>query len=317
MVLYSCLTRRPGLRPPRRSLIRGFSLLEVVLVLFVLGLLAAALAPSVRDLLATGRRNAEVKSLDQLADTITASFQSTDLTNLNLAALPGTIGATDVATNFSTATNTGYVMTNAADWFAKVARSRGITPQVGVAPSPAAQPELCRIACNGIGNPRYLFAAPSEPGRQRFLIVSLVAPSGGLVLPPYEANTAWFDAIWSNDWENRSGGLPAYWSGRISAVQASAWTTGGGGTTQVYQLCVRRITLPKYQFTVNNNHATDSAWLSFNHTAPAFTAPANSGASTTPEILGGRLIILNRGPSWPGVEALRFHLSGNDAVTLQ
>ena len=73
MIVNSCLTRRPGLRSPRRSLIRGFSLLEVVLVLFVLGLLAAALAPSVRDLLATGRRNSEVKSLDQLADTSDAT----------------------------------------------------------------------------------------------------------------------------------------------------------------------------------------------------------------------------------------------------
>ena len=80
---------------------------------------------------------------------------------------------------------------------------------------------------------------------------------------------------------------------------------------------VRRITLPKFTITVNNNHPTETAWLSFNNTAQAFTAPANSGANVTPEILGGRLLTLNRGPSWPGVEALRLHVWANDAVTLQ
>jgi len=48
-----------------------------------------------------------------------------------------------------------------------------------------------------------------------------------------------------------------------------------------------------------------------------FTAPANSGATSTPEILGGRLITINRGPAWPGVEALRFHLRENATVTVQ
>ncbi len=317
MVLYSYLNARRALRGNLRRVIRGFSLLEVVLVLFVLGLLAASLAPSVQDVITRGRRDAEVRSLDELAGTVSASFQSTDLTNLNLAAMPGTIGSGDVPTVFSTSTSALYATTAATDWFAKVARLRGVTPQVGTPPSAAAQPELARIAFNATGNPRLLIAAPAEAGQQRFLLVSLTAPASQLALPGYEANTAWFDSIWNHDWENRSGGLPAHWSGRLTPAQAAAWSSGGGGTTQIFRLVVKRITLPKFRFTVNNNHATETAWLSFNNTSQAFTAPANSGANVSPEILGGRLITLNRGTSWPGAEALRFHISANDAVTLQ
>lgn len=300
----------------RRSL-RGFSLLEIVLVLFVLGVLAAALTPSVQDVIIRSRREAEARTLDELASTIVASFQATDLTNLNLAAMPGTIGATDSPTTFSASTNAAYSNTATTDWFAKVARQRGITPQVGSAPTPTVQPELARIAFNSVGNARYLFAAPDETGRQRFLLVSLTAPAAQLVLPAYENNTAWFDAIWNHDWENRSAGLPAYWTSRLTAAQAAAWTSGSGGLTQVYRLCVKRITCAKFRFTVNNNHPSEAAWLSFNNTAPALTAPANSGANVSPEILAGRLVTLNRGATWPGVEVLRFHLQANDAATLQ
>ena len=307
--MNDALARRSG---------RGFSLLEVVLVLFILGILAAVLAPSVQEVVLRSRSEAETRTLDEIASTITASFQSTDLTNLNVAALPGTIGAADSPTTFSTSTTPTYALPATTDWFVKVARLRGATPQVGAPPLPtAAQPELARIAFNRIGNPRLLVAAPNETGRQRFLLVSLTAPASQLTLPAYEASPEWFDALWNHDWENRSGGLPLYWSGRLTPAQASAWKQGSGGLTQIHRLVVRRIALPKFQFTVNNNHATETAWLSFNHTTPAFTAPASSGANVSPEILGGRLITLNRGTSWPGVEALRFHLQANDAATLQ
>jgi prepilin-type N-terminal cleavage/methylation domain-containing protein len=75
MVLYPFLYRNRLLRDHWRKVIRGFSLLEVVLVLFVLGLLAAALAPSVRDVVERGRRDAEAKTLDELTANITASFE--------------------------------------------------------------------------------------------------------------------------------------------------------------------------------------------------------------------------------------------------
>lgn len=317
MILHAYPHRHRLLRAHYRRVLRGFSLLEIVLVLFVLGILAAAMTPAVRDLVEKGRREAELRTLDELANTITASFENTDLTNLNLAALPGTIGAADTATTFSNATGAGYATTLITDWFVKVARARGITPQIGVAPSPTAQPALAQIAYNPTGNPRFLFAGPNEAGRQRFLLVSLTARSEQLALPAYEATAAWFDALWNSDWESRSAPAPAYWSGKLTPAQLAAWTQGGSGLTQVYRLCVRRIVLPKFTVTVNNNHATDSAYVSFNNIPTAFTAPANSGANVTPEILGGRLITINRGTSPPGVEALRFRLRENPTITVQ
>jgi len=317
------MTLYPYILPMRRlgvsfaRLVRGFSLLEMVLVLFVLGIMAAALAPSVRDVVEKARRDAEAKSLEELVSTITASFESSDLTNLNLAALPGMIGSGDTATVFSTSTSAGYANTASADWFAKLARSRGLTPQIGVAPSATVQPELARIAFNALGNPRLLIAAPAESGRQRFLLVSLMARNDQLVLPAYEANAAWFDALWNNNWDSKTASPPTYWSGRLTPAQLVAWSAGSGGQTQVNRLCVRRIVLPKFRVSVNNNHPTEQAFVSFNNTSPAFTAPANSGASVTPEILGGRLILINRGATWPGVEALRFNLHENPTVTLQ
>lgn len=296
---------------------RGFSLLEIVLVLFVLGLMAAALTPSLRELIERGRAEAEARTLDGLAATIGTTFDATDLTNDNIAALPGTIGTGDTATRFSTSTAVTSATTAAEDWFAKVARARGLTPQLGAAPTADVQPALAQIAFNAAGNPRLLFAGPAEAGRQRFLLVSLTARSDQLTLPAYEAAAAWFDALWHHDWESRTALPPAYWSGRLTPAQLAAWSQGGSGLTQVYRLCVRRIVLPKFTVTVNNNHPVDSAYVSFNNTSPAFTAPPASGANTTSEILGGRLITIHRGTSLPGVEALRFRLRENATITVQ
>ncbi len=279
------------------------------------GIAGHVLAPSVRDIVERGRRETEGRVLEELAGTIAASFEHTDLGGLNVAALPGTIGAADTPTVFSTSTGGSHLATQNPVWFVKVARLRGLTPQIGTAP--AAQPELARIAFNPLGNPRFLFAAPDEPGRQRFLLVSLVARSEQLALPAYENTAAWFDAIWNHDWESRTAALPALWQSRLGAPQIAAWQQGSGGLTQVHRFAVRRIVLPKYRVTVNSNHPTEQAFVSFNNTPNAFTAAANSGAASTPEILGGRLITINRGTAWPGVEALRFHLRENATVTVQ
>jgi type II secretory pathway pseudopilin PulG len=317
MVLYSYLYRNDALQRHGRCALRAFSLLEIVLVLFIIGLMAAAVAPSLREVVERGRRDAEAKSLDEIAAAITGTFDATDLTNENIASLAGVIGPGDTATRFSSSTSATSATTAAADWFAKVAKARGLTPQIGIPPTTAAQPALAQLAYNSLGNPRLLFAGPSEAGRQRFLLVSLAARSDQLVLPPFEASAAWFDALWNSDWESRTAQPPSYWNGRMTAAQMAAWTQGDGGLTQVHRLCVRRIVLPKFTVTVNNNHATDSAYVSFNNVTPAFTAPANSGANSTPEILGGRLITINRGTSLPGVEALRFRLRENATITVQ
>lgn len=304
-------------RQHMRKCVRAFSLLELVLVLFVLGVLAASLAPSLRQIIVGHQLTAEARTLDALTEIIKNSFDATDLTNLNLAALPGTIGSGETATAFSTSTRLPYTTTATNDWFAKVARLQGLTPQIGHPPTAGHQPELARIAFNAFGNPRLLFAGPNESGRQRFLLISLAARTDQLVLPAYDTGSAWFDAIWDHDWESHTAGLPPGWAAQLTSDEIAAWLTGDAGLTRAHRLGVRRIILPKFTVTVNNNHPTDQAFVSFNQLSPAFTASANSGANVTPEILGGRLITLNRGPAWPGVEALRFHLRENATVTLQ
>ena len=316
MEFYAHLLRNRLLRENFRRVVRGFSLLEIVLVLFVMGILAAVLLPSTRDVIERSQREAELRSLAEIADTISRSFEATDLTTLNVAALPGTIGSGDAPTVFSVSTTALYATTDSASWFAKVARLRGITPVIDAAPTAAVQPELAKIAFNANGNARLLFAGPVEAGQQRFLLVSLVGRAEQLALPAYEASAAWFDAIWNHDWENRASGLPTYWVSHLTPAQAAAWTPGGA-LTQISKLCVRRVVLPKWRITLNNNHPTELAFVSFNNTPNAFTAAANSGATSTPEILGGRLITINRGTAWPGTEALRFHLRENATVTVQ
>ena len=314
MVLFALLHRSPWRRHAGAP---GFSLLEVVLVLFVLGILAASLTPAVHQVIESNQRTAELRTLDELVATITASFENTDLDQLNVAAFPGTVGPADLPTLFSSSLTVPPGVTRANDWFAKIARLQGLTPRVGLSPTGAAQPGLATILFNPLGNPRALITGPIEAGRQRFLLLSLMARSEQLVVPPYAPEPAWFDAIWDHDWENLSAPPPADWQARLSPDAFQAWNEASAGLTRTHRLCVRRIVLPKYRLTVNNNHPTEQAFVSFNNTVAAFTAPAASGTNVTPEILGGRLISIHRGTTPPGNEALRLHLRENTTVTLQ
>ena len=317
MVYYAFVRKSGLLRENLRRVLRAFTLLEIVLALFILAALAATLTPSITEIVNRNRVDAEKRTLGDLADTVTASFENTDLTNLNLAALPGTIAGTDTPTEFSASSTAPYATTNNNSWFAKIARLRGMTPIVGSPPSAAAQPALAQIAYNLFGNPRLLFAGPAEAGQQRFILLSLMARSDQLTLPAYDGTAAWFNAIWNNDWESRTAAPPAYWSGALTPAQLAAWNQGNSGLKQTWRLCVQRIVLPKFMVTVNNNHPTNNAYLSFNDTSNAFTAAANSGATATAEILGGRLVTVNQGTSWPGVQALQFRIHENATVTIQ
>ena len=317
MLLFPLLPSRAPLRTNFWRVLRGFTLLEIVLALFILAVLAATLTPSMTEIVNRNRIDAEKRTLGELADTITASFDNTDLTNLNLAALPGTISPSDTPTEFSASSSAPYATTHNNSWFAKLARLRGLAPVVGTPPTTAAQPALAQIAFNLFGNPRLLFAGPNEAGQQRFLFISLMARSDQLTLPAYDGSAAWFNAIWNNDWESRTATLPGSWSGVLTPAQLAAWNQGSGGMTSAWRLCVRRIVLPKFTVTVNDNHPTNAAFVSFNNISNAFTAAANSGASVTPEILGGRLITVNQGTAWPGMQALQFRLHENATVTVQ
>lgn len=316
MILYALTSKRRCLRQHFSQVWRGFTLFEIALVLLVIAIIASAIGPSASEMVIRTRIETERRSLGELTDAIVRSFENSDLTNLNIAALPGTIGPGDSPTEFSTDIG-AYGTTNANSWFAKVARLRGLTPILGTPPTATAQPALAAIAYNALGNPRLLFAGPNEPGQQRFLMMSLMARSDQLALPAYDGSAAWFDAIWNNDWDSRTATLPVYWTNLLNRAQRNAWRQGSGGLTQAWRLCVRTIVLPKYTLTINNNHPTNFAFVSFNNTANAFTAAPNSGANPLPEILGGRLVAVNQGTAWPGVEALRFHLHSNDTVIVQ
>jgi prepilin-type N-terminal cleavage/methylation domain-containing protein len=317
MVFYAFLRKDALLRQNFRRVLRGFTLLEIVLALFILAVLAATLTPSITEIVNRNRIDGEKRTLGELADAITASFENSDLTNLNVAALPGTIGSGDTPTEFSASSTAPYATTNNNSWFAKIARLRGLTPVIGRPPTVAVQPALAQVAFNFLGNPRLLFAGPTEAGQQRFLLLSLMARTDQLTLPAYDGSTAWFNAIWNNDWESRTATLPGYWSSVLTPAQLAAWNQGTGGLTQAWRLCVRRIVLPKFTVTVNDNHPTNAAFVSINNVANAFTAAANSGATTTPEILGGRLVTVNQGTAWPGVQALQFRIHENATVTVQ
>jgi len=124
MVYYAFVRKSGLLRENLRRVLRAFTLLEIVLALFILAALAATLTPSITEIVNRNRVDAEKRTLGDLADTVTASFENTDLNNLNLAALPGTIAGTDTPTEFSASSTAPYATTNNNSWFAKIARLR-------------------------------------------------------------------------------------------------------------------------------------------------------------------------------------------------
>lgn len=281
--------------------IRGFTLLEVSLALLILAVLAAVVTPSLTGSIRHRQIEAEQRVLSELADAIVQSFESDDF-DINIAAMPGTIGPDEQGTEFSVSTGLPAFNGSPLHWAAKLARIDGRLPAA--------------IATNACRNGRYLFAAPAEPGRQRFLLVSLMSSPGELVLPAYTASPDWFDHLWNHDWE-MAASLPPAWNTLLSPAQRAVWLQGRAGTTQVYRFCVRRIVLPKHTVTVNNTHPTDSVFVSFNHRANAFIALPGSGCTTSQEIFAGRLITVRQGVDSTDTVTLRFPLTRNATVTLQ
>jgi prepilin-type N-terminal cleavage/methylation domain-containing protein len=313
--------------PPLKST-RGFTLLELVAVCAVLGILAAIALEAASSQIERSRAAAEQRELERLAAAIQASFESTDLESTNLAALNGTVPAGVDVTAFSSnnALDAVPATTNAYDWFAKLARQRGDTPVVGVAPTPALQPRVAAVLINPNRQTRLLWEGPeTESGQQRFLLLSVMAPDGAVVLPPWPnastsqdpANLALFNDTWNTDWSSPGVVLPASWLSGLSAAQAAAWS---GRTAQ---LCVRRIVCPKYQIVLNNTHPSDNCYLAYNFNGStagaAVTLLAEAGTVVVPGILAGRTIQAYRGSSPPPSAQLfcQFILRDQSEITLQ
>ena len=165
----------------------GFTLIELACVCAVIGIILATLAPVIGAQIAQARVSAETAALQSLATAAQASFESSDLEGTNIAAIAGSLPSGVDATNFSTSLDPTAVpaTTNTYDWFAKLARQMGDTPLVGVAPTPALQPQVAGILINPNHNTRFMLIGPAtETTQQRFLLISLVATPGQLAIPP-------------------------------------------------------------------------------------------------------------------------------------
>ncbi len=308
----------------------GFTLIELVCVCALIACLLAVAAPAVGYRVLRDRVEAESAALQAMAAAVQASWDSTDLEGTNLAALPGAVPSGVDPTLFSTSLDPTppAASTHAYDWFAKIARQMGYAPQAGV--SPYAQPQVKNVLVNSCGNVRVMLLGPSEPGQQRFLLLSVVDSPGQLALPTWPdpgnpqdpADLALFEDIWNTDWTSAAA-LPASWLAALTPAQAQAWQGAAGGRGRLWQLCVERIVCPKFTITVNNNHPSDNCYVCYNlngATAGASAAvPAGAGTFVLPGVCSGRLIQAYRGASPPPGAQLfsQFNLRGNCEITLQ
>ena len=323
-------------------------MIEIAVVTAIMGILAMVTMPSFVKIIETKREEAETASLINIEDDLKRGFQDTD-PGRNISAFVGPLPPTTI-TQFATDFRSCPVLSDptyptaaaAGDWFVKLGLLRGIAldplhPEV----SEDAQKSLFDLVYNSYFQPRMLIAAPPETGQQRFMLISLMAPdSKELFILPNDHTKAWFDAIWNNNWENKGGGLPAYWTTDpsnphpLAADQQAAWVPGNGSTTNCHRLIVKRIVQPKYTITVNNN-ASNYGWVSLGLLSNYICerGPGSGGGTimnasgTAPlEVPAGTLVIFSYGatsggghppPSPAPREAFRVNISENTAFNLQ
>jgi len=312
----------------------GFTLIELLCVCAVIAILLATVAPAIGWQVLHARVAAETATLQNLGAAVQASFESTDLEGTNLAAIAGSIPAGVDATNFSTSTDPGFVpaTTHANDWFAKIAQQMGYSPQAGVPPTPAAQPQVAGILLNANQNARFMLIGPSnEPNQQRFLIGSLIAGPGQLAIPPLPnpanaqdpADLALFNDLWNTNWTSLAAVLPPSWTSALTPAQIQAWQGVAGSGAHLWQFCVQRIVCPKFSIVINNTHPTDSCYLYYNLNGTlagnSAVVPANRGTVVIPGVYFGRLIQAYRGTAAPPSAQLfsQFSLRDNNEITLQ
>lgn len=301
---------------------RAFTLLEILIVISIIAVALSAIITSETERALRHRIDLEDRALTDLSKTIQESFESEDFSGTNIAAFSSSFGGGDIdgtvsPTRFSNST-AGHSAVTAQDWFAKVARLRSATFTTGGALTRSGQPEVAKIALNSMDNPRWLFAAPPEAERQRFLLVSLMARNEQLTMPAYSAASDWFDAIWNTDFDTRTMSTPPLWNSLLTGTQLNEWNNGSRGS-MLWRLRVQKITLRRYTMVISNTHGSDSAWVRFNNAAHFLNSAANSGSMAgVPAVLGGRMVKVYVGTT-EGTAVLKnsFRLHDNAEIIIQ
>ena len=273
---------------------RAFSLLELLIVLGIMVTVGTALlfegaGYAERKVIAN-----EDKLLESIRDDIVRSFESEDFDQINVLALTGTIPSGATPTTFAQHNLTGSLgAVSSADWFAKVARLRGVGVTTGTPPAAASQPELYKIAYNAYGRPRALFAAPPEADKQRFVLVSLMGRAEQFAFPAYENNTTWFDALFNTNWNTQQRSTPAAWSSRLASDQLAAWNGTSSTGTNLWRLRVVAFSVSKLPIHLSNGHPTDTLYLTTDGGGTTYTiAP---GAAADQSSFAGRTLRVYQG----------------------
>lgn len=313
---------------------KGELLLMAIAAIAILAVVAGMLVPMLASRLDEERLNAERINLAQMAKDFSGTFDSTSYelneASLDQSGLPAGINFTV----FDDPTALGGIVFSSGGaavsegWLLRLASKRGITSAVaGTSYGPRTDSELSRLAFNSYGNQRSLIAGPlNEPGRQRYMIVSVCAPGySGLVFPGTDAATV-FNSIWDQSWDSSGSQVPAAWLPFLSSSQLQAWNGPGvNQRTNASRMIVERIVQPKYTLTLANNSQTDTAWVDIGPATNAIVAAPASGvvstatlAGFTSGILQGRLVVVRRGADVStAAEVQRFFVYSDVNLTIQ
>jgi len=310
---------------------RAFTLLEVMLSAALIIALMWALIQPLQWVLDTLKLQQEKTKHEALAAQIEESFSSLDPTmNLSVtvnnpwggAATYNTLSSTDIQTADST--TLGAMLTNQSvyvttyRWYAKLAAFRALPVTNGVTYTATNDNDIRQIVMNGFGTQRLFLRGPSESGLQRYILISVtVPPSRGVVWPTDDGTANYFNEIWQNSWGSESTTAPAGWSARLTAAQVTQWNQAVKGKTNAGRVLVTKFVQRKYALTINNNHASYSAWADWDGVTSRVTAAPASGVTVSPEILAGHEVVIRQGLTAPGAEAMRFRMREATAITIQ
>lgn len=298
---------------------RAFTLLEILVVLSIIGVLTSYFLVGLSDSILAGKIKVEDAALATIRADIERSFDSDDYSQVNIAAFSGEVPNTVSATTFNTSPDGTYSAMADTDWYAKVARGRGIGYSTA-APTRTSQPAIGDLLYNDFNRARLLIAGPtSETGHQRFLLISIEARPEQLVLPTYDG-AGWFDAVWNTDWNTKTGQLPSYWTSRLTTAQTSAWNGDSRGS-KLFRLRVVKINVPRFNVTISNTHPTSNGYVYYNGTATTgtlVTVAAGAGVRVISNILAGRTVTVLTGSTLATAgQTNQFQLRQNTDITVQ